>query len=352
MTAGDRVEYKGLVAEAVQNGARKEKAAFQLGVSVRTMERWETRLEDGRKGPNTQPTNALTQSERANVLSVANSLEFANLPPGQIVPLLADRGEYIASESSFYRILKEENCLSHRSKSRPKQHRKPEELVAMAPNQIWSWDITYLRTQVKGIFYYLYLPMDVFSRKIVYWEIHENESPELAGKMITKACELQGVESGQVKLHSDNGGPMKGATMLATLQRLGIAPSFSRPKVSNDNPYSESLFKTLKYCPSYPESGCFANVEAAKHWVSKFVAWYNHVHLHSGINWVTPAARHANQDEAILKKRKTVYEIARIKNPNRWSKDTRNWSRPTVVKLNPGRCPKNQSQENAVKVAS
>lgn len=284
-----------------------------------------------------RPGNAFSVEERARVLAVANSAPYANLAPGQIVPTLADLGIYIGSESTFYRIFKANNLLVHRSKSSPRKHVKPDELLAISPNQIWSWDITFLRAEIRGIFYYLYLPMDIFSRMIVHWEIHESESADLASEMITRACEKQGIKRGQITLHSDNGGSMKGATMLSTLQWLGVVPSFSRPSVSDDNPFSESLFKTLKYCPSYPEGGRFASIEAARVWVEKFVYWYNFVHLHSGINWVTPASRHARIDQAILDQRKVVYELARKQNPARWSKQTRDWSCPNIVELNPGR---------------
>lgn len=155
--------------------------------------------------------------------------------------------------------------------------------------------------------------------------------------MIEAACTKQGVRQNQITLHSDNGGPMKGATMLATLYRLGITPSFSRPRVSDDNPFSEALFKTLKYCPAYPEGGRFDSLDAARMWVESFVTWYNNIHLHSGINWVTPASRHEAKDQAILDQRKEVYESARQKNPGRWTRETRNWSRPNIVELNPGR---------------
>lgn len=336
MSAEDRMECIFLIREAVQSGARKVKACEILDLQIRTVERWENTPEDRRRGPLNKPSNALTQEERATILEVANSVEYASLPPCQIVPKLADKGEYIASESSFYRILKEEKLLTHRSKSKPRVHKKPEELVAFGPNQIWSWDITYLKAAVKGTYYYLYLPMDIFSRKIVHWEINEYENAELASCMIENACLANGIEKDQIVLHSDNGGPMKGATMLATLQRLGVAPSFSRPRVSNDNPFSEALFKTLKYCPAFPERG-FASIEEARAWVLKFVNWYNNIHLHSGINFVTPASRHNGTDKSTLEKRHKVYEDARQKNPNRWSKQTRNWSRPDIVELNPGR---------------
>jgi len=340
VSAAERLECLALVREAHGSGARKDLACALIGVDPRTVARWETRSHDLRQGPNSTPSNALTEAEQAAVLKVANSPAYANLPPGQIVPRLADLGIYMASESTFYRLFKANDLLAHRSKSHPHQHKKPEPLLATSPNQIWSWDITYLRAEVRGMFYYLYLPMDIFSRMIVHWEIHDTETAELAGKMITKACESQGIKRGQIKLHSDNGGPMKGASMLATLQWLGIAPSLSRPKVSDDNPFSESLFKTLKYCPSFPLCGRFLSIDAARAWVEAFVQWYNNVHLHSGINWVTPASRHANEDQKILLNRTAVYEAARQKNPNRWSESTRDWSRPNIVELNPGRSPK------------
>jgi transposase InsO family protein len=338
VSASERAECILLISEAVLAGARKFKACEILELQIRTIDR--------RCGPLNRPANALTTKEREKILEVANSAEYANLPPCQIVPKLADRGEYIASESSFYRILNAEKLLAHRSKSNPRTHKKPKQLVAMKPNQIWSWDITYLRAAIKGTYYYLYLPMDVFSRKIVHWEIHQCETAELASAMIEKACLLNNIMQNQIVLHSDNGGPMKGATMLATLQRLGVSPSFSRPSVSNDNPYSESLFKTLKYCPSFPERG-FATLEEARTWVAKFVEWYNNIHLHSGINFVTPSSRHNGDDQKTLNLRHDVYEKAKLKNPNRWSRKTRNWSWPDIVELNPGKFSKNRENQLA-----
>jgi putative transposase len=335
VSAKDRAECIILIDEAIHGGARKLKACEILDLQIRTVERWETRPEDARRGPNNKPANALSDVERVLVIETANSPKFANLPPCQIVPKLADEGKYIASESTFYRILKEENLLAHRSRSNPRTHKKPEALVAFGPNQIWSWDITYLKAAIKGTYYYLYLPMDIFSRAIVHWEVHECENAEKASFMIEQACSLNNIKKDQIVLHSDNGGPMKGATMLATLQRLGVAPSFSRPSVSNDNPFSESLFKTMKYCPSFPARG-FASIAEAREWVRRFVDWYNNLHLHSGINFVTPASKHNGLDGKILKKRHNVYECARQMNPNRWSKKTRNWSEVKIVELNPG----------------
>ena len=266
---------------------------------------------------------------------VANSAEFGKLPPSQIVPILADRGQYIASESSFYRIMRAENQLRHRGAERPAERRhKPHALCATAPKQLFSWGITYLPTPVKGLYFYLYLFMDIFSRKIVGWQIYDAESSEMASEVMRDICIREAIAPNQVVLHSDNGSPMKGATMLATLQALGVAPSFSRPAVSNDNPYSESLFKTLKYRPAYPRQA-FESLLAARQWVGTFVQWYNHEHRHSAINFVTPAERHDGLDSVLLQKRATVYEAAKLRHPERWSGSTRNWQPVLVVHLNP-----------------
>ena len=176
--------------------------------------------------------------------------------------------------------------------------------------------------------------MDIFSRKIVGWQIYETESSELAAEVMRDICERENIAPGQVVLHSDNGSPMKGATMLATLQALGVMPSFSRPAVSNDNPYSESLFKTMKYRPIYPRRA-FESLQVARLWVSQFVQWYNHEHRHSAIRFVTPGERHAGLDVALLSKRVEVYEAAKARHPERWSGATRNWQPIKAVYLNP-----------------
>jgi transposase InsO family protein len=290
-----------LVQEAMNSGARQDRACTVINLNERTLQRWQLDQSRGDQRPKrTQtPTNRLSTLERERLLAVLNSDEFGSLPPSQIVPILADRGQYIASESSFYRIMRAENQLRHRSAERPAQRcHKPRALCATAPKQLFSWDITYLPTPVKGIYFYLYLFMDIFSRKIVGWQIYDAESSELAGEVMRDICVREDIAPNQVVLHSDNGSPMKGATMLATLQALGVAPSFSRPAVSNDNPYSESLFKTLKYRPAYPRQA-FESLLAARQWIGTFVQWYNHEHRHSAIQIVTPAERHNGLDSAL-----------------------------------------------------
>lgn len=269
------------------------------------------------------------------ILSIVNSEKYRDLPPNKIIPMLADEEEYIASESSFYRILREEKQLIHRGKSKPAKHKRPDECVATAPNQLWCWDISYLPGPVRGEYFYLYMIIDVFSRKIVGWSIHDTQSDKYASYLIKQACIDEGVDRNQVTLHSDNGSPMKGLTMLTMLQALGITPSFSRPSVSDDNPFSEALFRTVKYHSSFPMSSAFASITEARKWCIAFVCWYNRTHLHSGLKFITPEQRHTGQDEAIMKKRHQVYLSAKQRRPDRWSGNTRNWMLPTELKLNP-----------------
>ena len=266
-----------------------------------------------------------------------NEERFASMPPCQIVPALADNGEYIASESTFYRVLHEEKMQNHRGRSQePGKHGKPTSYCATAPNQVWTWDITYLTGAVKGLFYYLYLIIDIFSRDIVGWEVWEEESADHASELIKRACIAQKrLTTMPLVLHSDNGSPMKGATMLETLYALGITPSNSRPRVSNDNPYSESIFKTLKYRPNYQPKG-FDSVTEARIWCRHFVEWYRFEHHHSGIKFVTPAQRHDGKSDEILQKRHEVYEAAKASHPERWNgRQTRDWSDIEAVYLNP-----------------
>ena len=189
-------------------------------------------------------------------------------------------------------------------------------------------------TEVRGIHFYLYLFVDLFSRKIVGWQVYDCESAERAGALLQDICQRQGIEPGRLTVHSDNGSPMKGETMLATMQRLGVAASRSRPSVSNDNPYSESLFRTLKYRPDLPVKP-FADLLQARRWATELVHWYNNEHRHSAINFVTPDQRHELLDQSILQARDVVYEAARQAHPNRWSGQTRDWARQDAVHLNP-----------------
>ena len=333
ISAADRERVSELVAQAVHGGCRKAKACEALGLSLRTVQRWERgAIEDRRRGSRAAPANRLSEDERAGVLAVLNAPAYRDKSPNQIVPLLADQGEYVASEATMYRILKQEKQLAHRQRSAPARRYEAVERTASGPNQVWSWDITFLRSPVRGMFFYLYLIVDLYSRKVVAWSVHDEESAELASALACEACHLEGVAPGEVVLHSDNGASMKGATMLATLYALGVVASFSRPSVSDDNPFSEALFRTLKYRPEYPDRA-FESLAEARAWVERFVRWYNAEHCHSSLKFVTPNQRHLGHDGELLARRHDVYQQAQATHPQRWSGSTRNWTPASSVIL-------------------
>ena len=346
----DRRKAVALIDEAHSAGARKGRACEELEMSVRTCQRWEGKgYEDGRNTRLQAPGNKLGDKERQAVVDCCNRQENRSLSPRQIVPRLADEGEYIACESTFYRILHDEAQINHRGRSaRACSVDSPKEHHATGPDELFSWDITYLKSPIRGGFFYLYLFMDLYSRKIVGWEVLEEESSESAADLLAKIHLKEGLNQlTNVVLHSDNGSPMKGATMLATMQKLGVMPSFSRPSVSNDNAFSEALFKTMKYTPAFPDQP-FESLEEARAWVSRFELWYNEEHRHSEIRYVTPGQRHRGEDIALLEQRKHVYEEAKQRHPERWSRQTRNWEPVGTVSLNPQKqIPKMQEVKEA-----
>ena len=338
-----RLNVLRLVNEAIASGSRRARACELLGLTERSLQRWVEMpagaalacRADARPARLQQPANRFSEAERAALLAAANEPEFGALPPSQIVPRLADAGRYLGSESTLYRCLRDALQLAHRRPERRAHPRsKPRALSATAPNQLISWDITYLQTQVHGIYLYLYVFIDVFSRKIVAYQVFEQESQTHASAIFQDYVYQTGIAAGQLTLHSDNGAPMKGATLIATLEQLGVARSLSRPSVSNDNPYSEALFRTLKYRPENPTRP-FRNLADARAFADHLVRWYNHDHRHSAINFVTPAERHNGQDQQLLDQRHNLYQAARAKNPTRWSGKTRNWTRRNRVHLNP-----------------
>jgi transposase InsO family protein len=334
-----------LISEAVASGARKSEACRTLDISPRTLARWENgSIGDTRKGAVKRVFRKLTQQEYQEILDVACESRFKDLTPHEIVPVLAEEGRYIASESIFYRVLRRERLLNHRSSRRPKSGcGKPPELLATGPNQVWSWDITWLKSEVRGLFYYCYMIKDIWKKNIVGWEIHDHESDELAADMFKRLKTKYNLDG--VRLHSDNGNPMKGATMLVTLHGLGVIPSFSRPRISNDNPFIESLFSTMKYMAGYPS--VFKSLGHAREWMAGFVDWYNTVHRHSAIGFVTPQQRDTGEDIEIFRKRnKTIFQ-ARMRCPERWVGRVREWKNLDVVVLNPDK----KMRENTANVA-
>ena len=348
ISTSDRQAAVALIEEAVGAGARKRAACEEMGIALRTLERWvhsgEVR-EDGRPTAlRPSPAHALSAQERAEVLRIVNEPRFAALPPTQIVPRLADEGRYLASESTLYRILRAEQQLAHRSRARTAVHREPPRRCASGPNQLWCWDITYLPAAVRGTFFFLYLILDVYSRKIVAHEVHAEESGQHAAALIERAVLREGIAGQPLVIHQDNGSAMKASTFVAKLQELGIDPSYSRPSVSDDNPYAESLFRTCKYRPDYP--GVFVSLEEARAWALRFERWYNHAHKHRNLKFVSPAERHCGADRTIFAARMAVYEQARAKHPARWTRNTRDWSLSDQVWLN------RPAQDNLVREAA
>lgn len=326
-----------LIDEATSSGARLNPSCNIVGVSCKTYRRWKLSdtKEDRRPTAIRKPPKLkLSDEERKTALSICHSKEFASLPPSQIVPTLADKGVYIASESSFYRILHQEKEQNHRGRAqKPRKIGRPKSHLATRSCQVWTWDVTWLKSPVKGIFFYLYMIIDIYSRKIVGWEVWEDECSEKAVSLVQKAVLKENCIGELDVLHADNGAIQKSSTLRVKLESLGVEASYSRPRVSDDNAYSESLFRTFKYRPDFPFKG-FVDIEAARQWVFHFVHWYNNHHKHSGIKFVTPNEKHNGMDIVILENRKKVYESARAKNPSRWSQGTRCWEPVVEVHLN------------------
>ena len=341
-----------MIREAQVAGCRLGLACAELGLSLRTFQRWVQEGDDAvvadSRTTNVRPAppNKLSEAERTAVLTVLNSEQFASSPPSQIVPTLLDQGVYLASESTMYRLLKQAQQQHHRGRAKKPSSRVATTHCATGPNQVWCWDITWMPAAVKGTYYYWFMILDVFSRKIVGHEVHVSESAELASMLMQRTGLAEGLAGRPLVLHSDNGSSMKGATMLAMLEQLGVAASFSRPRVSNDNAYAESLFRTCKYRPNYPNKP-FASLEEAQAWTLQFVRWYNLVHKHSGLKFITPAQRHAGQSAAILRRREQIYADAKAAHPERWSGQTRNWELKDEVWLNPERLGSDQLKQAA-----
>lgn len=319
-----------IIKEALSSGASLCKACDVLEISDRTFFRWDRDLpKDKRKGAPKSNPRKMTQEEEEELIRLCCSNVYKDLNPYLIYICLLESGKYLASIRTIYRILKKRELLHHRGKSRArKSNKKPNELVAEGPNQVFSWDITYLKSNIRGIYFYAYMILDIWSREIVGWEIHNEESEDLAKNLFSRISLERDING--VKLHSDNGSPMKGATMLMTLYSLGVLPSFSRPRVSDDNAFSEALFKTIKYMPAYP--GKFNTLEEARLWMADFVNWYNTMHRHSGIGYITPAQRASGKEADILKVRNDVIQNAFKNNPHRWSSAPKIWKiKPTVI---------------------
>ena len=340
----DRQILMAAIAEACAAGARLAPACSLAGIDLRTFQRWrddtsQVRADRRPEATRPRPQHALSEAERARMVELANQPRFASTPPARIVPALADEGVYVASEASFHRVLRDHGQMQRRGRARPPRSAGPPSThVATAPGQVWCWDVTFLPAQVQGRWFYLFLILDLYSRKIVGHEVHETDQAEHAAHLVRRTALAEGIHARALRpvLHGDNGSSVKGTTVLAMLYWLGIAPSHSRPRVSDDNAYAEALFRTAKYRPDFPAAG-FVDLAGARQWAADFAHWYNQEHRHSGIRYVTPAQRHAGEDRPLLAARHALYQQARETNPRRWSGSTRDWTPVGAVTLNPER---------------
>lgn len=317
----------------MEAGARLWAACDAVGIHPRTFRRWRSDPIDRRAACRKTNRRALSEEERSRIVEICCSPKYRDVTPPEIVARLAEEGTYIASARTFYRVLKEAGKLHHRGNTRPpRTPYKPPELKATGPDQVYSWDITWIPSLVRGIFWYAYVIVDVWSREIVGWSIHHEEH-ERHAKVLFEQLRRRRNLSG-TWLHADNGNPMKGATFAVWLATLGMFLSHSRPLVKNDNPYIESFFKTLKYHAAYPRR--FETIEAAREWFADFIDWYNTTHRHSGIGYVTPQQRRSGASSELFRRRNETLRAAWEMHPERFPKTgPRFWRESRVVYLNP-----------------
>ena len=280
---------------------------------------WYRRLQPAVPRPSTRrpsPPRALAPVERQAALDTLHSERFVDRAPAQVCATLLEEGTYLCSVRTMYRLLGEATEVrERRAQLRHPRYEAPQ-LLATGPNQLWSWDITKLLGPSKWVYYYLYVLLDVFSRFVVGWLLAERESAELARRLLAESAARQGIEPGQLTVHSDRGGPMKSQPVAGLLATLGITKTHSRPHVSNDNPFSEAHFKTVKYHPHFPSH--FGSLEDALAFCRHFFPWYNHEHRHSALAWLTPASVHAGQGAELLRRRHQVLTAAYQAHPERF----------------------------------
>jgi putative transposase len=327
-----KAELVQYIQEAVTAGARLKRACEVIEISFATFLRWRAgKLGDQRKGAPKRIVRKLTQAEKDEFYAVANQPRFRDLTAAQIVATLLEEGIWYGSESTLCRILKSHNALLPRTESRsPHKRHRPPELVATGPNQVWAWDITWLKTDVAGIFVFAYVIIDIYSRKIVGWSIENSESADYAQTLFRRIIRDTGVCPQFV--HADNGSPMKGLSLVAFLTSLKVGLTYSRPRVSDDNPFIESFFKTVKYRVGYPKA--FTGLQHAREWMSNFIDWYNNQHRHSGIQYVTPQQRHSGNDIALLEIRQQTLQAAAKALPERFVNGPRKIAPESLVVLN------------------
>ena len=284
--------------------------------------------------PRPTPERALNAAERQVVLDHLHAERFCDKAPAEVYATLLDEGTYLCSIRTMHRILADNSELKERrNQLRHPQYKKPE-LLATGPNQVWSWDITKLLGPAKWTYFHLYVILDIFSRKVVGWMVAERETAELAKRLIAATCEKQGIEPGTLTIHADRGTSMTSKPVALLMADLGVTKTHSRPHVSDDNPYSESQFKTLKYRPEFPDR--FGSAQDARAFCQVFFPWYNHEHHHSGIALLTPDMLHYGMAGEVIEQRQKVLDAAYARNPERFTHACpKHPPQPTAVWINP-----------------
>lgn len=321
--------------QLIQQDVPVSRACAALGLSRSTFYRQHRPIAPAPPAhPRPRPARALTPLEQTQVCELLNSQRFADCSPRQVYAALLDEGQYLCSVSTMYRLLRQHDQVrERRDQLRHPAYTKPE-LLATGSNQLWSWDITKLRTPVKWHYFYLYVVLDVFSRYVVGWMVAEQQAAELAEQLVGNSCIRQGIEPEQLTIHADRGGPMIAHSLAQLCISLGVSQSFARPHTPNDNPFSEAHFKTLKYRPDFP--GVFGSLQDARAWAQQFFAWYNHTHRHISLGLLTPAAVHLGQAEQMRAQRQLVLRAAYEAHPERFVKGLPTPpSLPQAVWLNP-----------------
>jgi putative transposase len=319
--------------EDLETVTSTKRACGLLGASRATRYRRRRSAVAGPPAPRPTPPNALSETERQHVLAVLRSPEYCDLAPAQVWARLLDDGIYLCSISTMYRLLAAAGENRERRRQRTHPAKKRPELIARRPNQVWSWDITKLQGPERGVYFELFVIIDIFSRYVAGWMVSAAETGELAEAFIAETLTTQGISRDQLTLHADRGTSMTSKPVAQLLVDLGVARSHSRPHVSNDNPYSEAAFKTLKYCPAFPDH--FEDIDHARAFGKEFFDHYNHEHYHSGLGLHTPASVHFGTAETVRADRAKVLAAAYARNPERFSSRPQPPKLPTVAWINP-----------------
>lgn len=316
--------------EAVLARARLFKACQAIQLCPRRLRRWRKAKEDGRKGGYRAASQKLSEPEKDAIVAALQLPGMEDLPLRVAHATLMDRGIYLGSPSTFVRVAQERRVRKNKRVDKGRSSKRPQ-LVATAPGQVWCWDITWLDAPLKGTYFYLYMAIDMYSRKVVAWEVFSKEDGALARDLFAQALEAEGIPPGQITIHADNGRPMRSNSLRGLFELLNVTASYGRPHTSNDNAFAESLFATFKGRVSFPEY--FTDLQSARVFCLEFFTWYNCFHLHSRLDYVTPMSVHEGLHPAIFSNRNSLLEASRLAHPSRHGGKRKTYGIPKEVRL-------------------